>query len=210
MNGAFSSVFVREDPGEDIPETVSIYQGPELMEIDFSPDHVLKHLKKIKPNKACRPDGVSPMVLTKCAETLHMPLFEIFILSVRENDIPIDWRSAVIPPIFKKGSKTNAKNYRTISLTSVVVKVLEGIIREKLVTHLEENYIITNKQHGFRKNGSCLTNLLGYLDLVNAVDEKDLVDINYLNCEKAFDRVPHRRHRQIRICWYQWESTRVD
>ena len=53
MNGAFSSVFVREDPGEDIPETESIYQGPELTEIDFSPDHVLKHLKKLKTNKAC-------------------------------------------------------------------------------------------------------------------------------------------------------------
>ena len=113
MNGAFSSVFIREAPGEDIPETESIYQGPELMEIDFSPDHVLKHLKKLKPNKACGPDGVSPIVLTKCAETLHMSLFEIFIFSVRENDIPIDWRSAVIPPIFKKGSKTNAKNYKT-------------------------------------------------------------------------------------------------
>ena len=193
MNGVFSSVFVREDPGEDIPVTESIYQGPELIDIDFSPDHVLKHLKKLKPNKACGPDGVSPMVLTKCAEILYMPLFEIFILSVRENDIPIDWRSAVIPPIFKKGSKTNAKNYRPVSLTSVVVKVLEGIIREKLVKHLEENDIITNKQHGFRKNRSCLSNLLEYLDdLVNAVDEKDWVDINYLDCEKAFNRVPHR------------------
>ena len=75
-----------------------------------------------------------------------------------------------------------------------MVKVLEGIIREKLVTHLEENDIITNKQHGFRKNRSCLTNLLEYLDdLVNAVDEKDWVDINYLDCEKAFDRVPQGR-----------------
>ena len=76
-------------------------------------------------------------------------------------------------------------------MTSVVVKVLEGIIREKLVTHLEENDIITNKQHRFRKNRSCLTNLLEYL--INAIDEKDWVDINYLDCKKAFDRVPHRR-----------------
>ena len=67
------------------------------------------------------------------------------------------------------------KTIRPIStLTSVVVKVLEGIIREKLVTRLEENDIITNKQHGFRKNRSCLTNLVEYLDdLVNAVDEMD-------------------------------------
>ena len=67
-------------------------------------------------------------------------------------------------------------------------------IRRKKVKHLEENDIITNKQHRLRKNRSCLTNLLECLDdLINAVDEKDWVDINYLDCEKAFDRVPHRR-----------------
>ena len=70
----------------------------------------------------------------------------------------------------------------------------KSLIREEIVKHLEENDIITNKQHGFRKNRSCLTNLLEYIDdLVNAVDEKDWVDINYLDCEKAFDRVPHKR-----------------
>ena len=115
-------------------------------------------------------------------------------MSIRENEVPIDWRSAVIPPIFKKGCKNEAKNYRPVSLTSVVVKVLESIIREVLVRHLEENQVISDKQYGFRKNRSCLTNLLEYLDdLIDAVDEKECVDVNYLDCEKAFDRVPHKR-----------------
>ena len=63
----------------------------------------------------------------------------------------VDWRSAVIHPIFKKGNKSDAKNYRPVSLTSVVVKILESLIREELVKHLEDNGIITDRQHGFRK-----------------------------------------------------------
>lgn len=81
-----------------------------------------------------------------------------------------------------------------MSLTSVVSKVLEGVIREGLVHYLATHDLITDSQHGFRKNRSCLTNLLCYVDdLVNAVDRGDCVDVNYLDCEKAFDRVPHER-----------------
>ena len=194
MNEAFNSVFVRENPNEAVPEIEQIIPTPDITEIDFTPNQVLRHLKKLKPNKACGPDGISPMVLSKCADVLYLPLYDIFILSIRESEVPLDWRSAVVPPIFKKGSKTEAKNYRPVSLTSVVVKILESLIREVIVRHLEENNIITNKQHGFRQGRSCLTNLLDYLDdLISAVDEKQCVDVNYLDCEKAFDRVPHRR-----------------
>ena len=81
MNGTFSSVFVREDPGEDIPETESIYQGPELMEIDFSPDHVLKHLKKLKPNKAwCVSHGLDKM----CGDSPYATLRDFHLVSKRK------------------------------------------------------------------------------------------------------------------------------
>ena len=63
--------------------------------------------------------------------------------------------------------------YRSVSLTCVEVKALESTIKENLVSHLEENDIITGRQHGFRKNQSCLTNVLDYLDdLISAVNEK--------------------------------------
>lgn len=73
-------------------------------------------------------------------------------------------------------------------------KVIESVIRENIVNHLNSNNLIAEEQHGFRSNRSCLPNMLCYLDnLVNAVDEGMCIDINYLDCEKAFDRVPHRR-----------------
>jgi len=88
------------------------------------------------------------------------PLFIIFKKSLSETCIPEDWKSANITPIYKKGSRTLAENYRPVSLTSQTCKMFEAILRDALVEHLEKNALITDSQHGFRKGRSCLTNLL--------------------------------------------------
>ena len=108
--------------------------------------------------------------------------------------MPDDWKLANVTPIFKKGSKTLPCNYRPISLTSVVCKLLETLIRDKLISHLEENHLLKNTQHGFRNKRSCLTNLLDFsYDIMNLYDESKAVDIIYLDFQKAFDKVPHKR-----------------
>ncbi len=58
-------------------------------------------------------------------------------------------------PIYKKGSRNDAGNYRPVSLTAVVGKLLESVIRDALQKHLEDNNLIKNIQHGFRKGRSC-------------------------------------------------------
>ena len=108
--------------------------------------------------------------------------------------MPDEWKLANVTPIFKKGSKSLPCNYRPISLTSVVCKMLETLIRDKLVNHLEENNLLKNTQHGFRNKRSCLTNLLDFFyDILNHYDESKAVDIIYLDFQKAFDKVPHKR-----------------
>ena len=97
-------------------------------------------------------------------------------------------------PIFKKGSKTKAKNYRPISLTSQLVKILESIIRTKVMKYLTDNNIVTHYQHGFVSKKSCFTNLLEtFEDWTAAVDRGCGVDVIYLDYSKAFDTVPHLR-----------------
>ena len=96
--------------------------------------------------------------------------------------------------IFKKGARWDPGNYRPVSLTSQIGKVMEGIIKEKLVDYLEGNGLFGKSQHGFRKNRSCLTNLLEFMEVVsNRQDEKEWVDVIYLDFKKAFDSVPHVR-----------------
>ena len=72
--------------------------------------------------------------------------------------------------------------------------MLETLIRDKLVKHLEQNNLLKNSQHGFQNKCSCLTNLLNLLhDIINEYDESKAVDIIYLDFQKAFDKVPHKR-----------------
>ena len=71
---------------------------------------------------------------------------------------------------------------------------METILRDKLVNFLGENSLIKNSQHGFRNKRSCLTNLLDfYNDVFNIFDESKAVDVFYLDFQKAFDKVPHKR-----------------
>ena len=97
-------------------------------------------------------------------------------------------------PIFKKGSRKKAENYRPVSLTSVPWKILESLIKDNILCYLEEHDLLSSRQHGFMKGRSCLTNLLTSLETITtALDEGSGIDVIYLDYAKAFDTVPHRR-----------------
>src|SRR6218665_2529898 len=82
-------------------------------------------------------------------------------------------------------------NYRPVSLTSVVYKVMERIVKDNVVEHLNEYNVIKGSQHGFTRGRSCLTNLLELFEEVyERIDEGKPVDVIYLDFAKAFDKVP--------------------
>ena len=93
-------------------------------------------------------------------------------------------------PIFKKGNRSSAVNYRPISLTSILCKLCEHIVHSTISTHLDCNSILTNAQHGFRKRRSCETQLLLTLDdHATGLDDKSQTDMMLLDFSKAFDKV---------------------
>merc|ERR1712240_722354 len=117
----------------------------------------------------------------------------IFKKSINSDECPTDWRSANIAPIHKKGDRTDPSNYRPISLTSQVCKILESIVRAHVLEHLEMNNILRDEQHGFRERRSCLTNLLEMMEYwTEILDEGDGIDVAYLDFKKAFDLVSHQ------------------
>jgi hypothetical protein len=108
--------------------------------------------------------------------------------------VPQEWKDATVSPLFKKGKRDKTENYRPVSLTSVIGKLLESIIKDKLVEHLDKFALINTSQHGFTKGRSCLTNLLEFMEQVTkTVDEGQPVDLIYLDFAKAFDKVPYMR-----------------
>jgi len=85
-------------------------------------------------------------------------------------------------PIFKSGNRNTATNYRPVSLTSQICKVFEAIVRDQVVEFLEDNKLIRNSQHGFRKRSSCLTNLLLFLDnVIHSIGDGHGIDIVFLD-----------------------------
>lgn len=111
-----------------------------------------------------------------------------------QGEIPSDWREALVVPIFKKGDKHQASNYRPVSLTSIVCKLLEHIIHSSVMKHFDQNEVLCDNQHGFRKKRSCETQLLSTVqEIASSTAKGKQVDIILLDFAKAFDKVPHSR-----------------
>ena len=139
-------------------------------------------------------DGISPKILKETVEQISAPLAHLFNMSLQEGIVPFEWKEANIIPLFKKGSRNKSVNYRPVSLTSVICKLLETIIRDHMMDFLIKHKLINPSQHGFLKAKSCLTNLLCFLEEITKwVDDGSPVDVIYLDFQKAFDKVPHQR-----------------
>lgn len=194
LNDFFASVFTSEDTTGNRPIPTNQANQLELENFIVYEADIQRKIEHLKINKTPGPDKISPRILKEAKNELLIPLASLFNKSVNTGRVPDEWKLANVTPIFKKGNKSSPGNYRPISLTSVVCKLLETIIRDKIVTFLEENNIIKNSQHGFRNKRSCLTNLLDFFNEVyNSYDEDRAVDIIYLDFRKAFDIVPHKR-----------------
>ena len=194
LQSFFKSVFTKES-GLDVPEfPEQLNEDQEMPGFEITEEEVSRELRSLNPDKASGPDGVQNTVLKECAKHLAKPLCILFNKSMENGQLPLDWKRAIITPIFKKGTRSNAANYRPVSLTSQVCKVMERILKVHIVEHLETHNVISEQQHGFTKGRSCQTNLLESLeDWTDILDEGKGLDIIYLDYKKAFDTVPHRR-----------------
>ena len=121
-------------------------------------------------------------------------LASFFQASLKQGTIPIDWTTANVVPIFKKGDRLQPINYRPISLTSITCKMLEHIITSNIMQHLDSHNILHDAQHGFRKHRSTETQLIQLIDnLAHNIDNRIQTDAILLDFQKAFDKVPHHR-----------------
>ena len=119
------------------------------------------------------------------------PLTMLYNQSLRKSKVPSMWRSALISAIFKK---CQAGNYKPVSLTSVACKVLENLVREHIIELMKRNNFFTKKQYGFISERSTALQLLKVLDKwTDALHLGYSIDCVYMDYQKAFDTVPHKR-----------------
>jgi hypothetical protein len=152
LNSFYASVFTQEDVNI-IPEPDTKFVGEPLMDAVILEEEVLKKLKNLKPTKSPGPDGLHPRVLKEAAEVLAKPLCTIFNKTVDEGRVPDGWKVAHVTAIYKKGKTTVPGNYRPVSLTSVVCKIMESLLRDRIMKYMDEQKILSDHQHGFRLEG---------------------------------------------------------
>ena len=163
-----------------------------LHSVRFRPTTVRRLLRQLDPSKATGPDGVPSRVLKECAEPLALPLSDLFSLCFRCGTQPSTWKIANVVPVHKRKSKSEAKNYRPVSLLSIVSKVMEKIVNTSIMNYLEKGNLLSAHQFGFRTG-------LGAADLLTILNREWLTCLNSggavrvlaVDIAGAFDKVSH-------------------
>lgn len=193
INNYFGSVFTRED-NNAIPVPASLQIRSPMPQAVITVRMVREKIRGLRKGSAPGPDGITVQFLQTMEDQVAYPLTLLFRKSLSTGHVPNDWKCANVTPIYKKGTKRDPGNYRPVSLTSIACKMMESILKEVILSHLEGNRLISNSQHGFMPRKSCSTNLLEFLEVVTkTVDSGQPMDLVYLDFSKAFDKVPKER-----------------
>ena len=153
LQNHFSKVYTRETQG--IVPAIAARSRSFIFNIDITESMVRKKLKELNTHKSCGPDDIHARLLPELAEYFSAPITELFRKSIEQGRIPKEWKLANIAPIFKKGSKHLAENYRPISLTCVLCRIMESFLRDIIMDHLRGNNLLSPKQHGFMWQINC-------------------------------------------------------
>lgn len=149
-------------------------------------------LIKLNTRKATGPDEISNNLLKQNSYFLAPQLTKLFQLSLDQGLVPQDWKDAHVIPIHKADRCDLANNYRPISLTSCVCKVMERFVFDWLNDYLCNHSPLHPSQHGFQRAQSCTSQLLEYFnDITLSLDSNQCVDVIYLDFSKAFDKISH-------------------
>ena len=212
LNAQFKSVFTKLK--NSVTPSISGNKYSAIGKLTISLNGVTKLLQNINVSKASGPDHIPGRLLNELSNEIAPVLHTIFVQSINDGVIPSDWRLAYVTPVFKKGNKNLAENYRPVSLTCITCKLMEHIIYKHILNHLESHNILSDLQHGFRSGRSCETQLITTIhDLMSSFDRRVQTDVAILDFSKAFDTVPHDRllsklaHYGIDKNIWQWIST---
>ena len=191
LNSFFASVFTKEDVSF-VPSLEPRICDMQLDTVCFTYENVKNAILKLDQSKSPGPDNIHNRILQELVNEISQPLAHLFNKSMLSGVVCDSWKEANVTPIFKKGDKKKPGNYRPVSLTSSLSKLMETIVRDEIIKYLNANSLLTDEQYGFRGSRSCATQLLNVTETwMKELDIKGNIDCIYLDYSKAFESVPH-------------------
>jgi len=155
-------------------------------------DEVVKIINKFDQNKSPGHDGIENFIIKRIANEISKPLTIIFNQSISTGNVPNQLKTAKVIPLYKKDNAEIYSNYRPVSLLPCFSKILERLVFNRCIQHINKHDILNSKQFGFRSNHSTSMAVTELVDKVNNAIEKGETTIAvYLDLSKAFDTINH-------------------
>ena len=164
-----------------------------LHNISITPKMVKKVTTNLDSSKASGPDSIPVVVLKNSEPELSYILAKLFNKCLKESCFPDCWKVSSVVPVFKNvGERSTTKIYRPVSLLSVVSKVFEKLVNNRILDHLEKCGLFSDSQYGFRSSRSTADLLTVVSDrIARAFNRSGATRALALDISKAFDRVWH-------------------
>ena len=140
LNDYYASVFTAGEA--NVPEVTSRNGEAHLETVYITRERIKTIIERMNADSASGPDGITPRVIKELKDEIAEPLESIFRASMECGKIPDEWRNAEVTPIFKKGSKADPGNYRPVSLTNVIGKLMERVVKEDVMGYVEKHSVM--------------------------------------------------------------------
>ena len=175
-----------------VSDKINSCENETLSDILLNKDVISEAINEMSTNSAAGPDGMPASLFKECRDELCIPLQIFFAKSLTEGIIPSCLKTAAIVPVYKGGGPSSPSNYRPISLTPILMKIFERVVRKQVITFMTKRDKFNPSQHGFREGRSCLSALLMVYDnIMTTLNSSVSIDMIYLDFAKAFDKVDH-------------------
>lgn len=193
----FYSEIGREMAQKIIKPNISVVKNPTCNKSIFlypaNSEEVANYIRELKPHKSPGLDNIKSETLKTISDHIKEPFTYIINKILETGKFPTIFKVAVIKPVYKKGDKCNVTNYRPLSLISNLAKIVEKIIKCRIISFLNNYNLLSNKQFGFKQNVST-EDAISYLtnNIYRALDESMPTLCVFLDLQKAFDTVSHK------------------
>ena len=173
----FSKIYTLESTDEfvKLPDRMPHNSMPKII---ITEPKVAEKLSKLKLDNSPGPDLIHPRVLFELRNVIVGPLTTLFCESMRQGLVPDVWKTSTVSVLYKKGRKDDIGNYRPISLTCIICKIMESIICDQVMDYFVINNLFSGYQYGFIKGRSAVLQLIRILnDWTKSIDAGNQVDI---------------------------------